>query len=223
MVPPRPDDVGCTPVGESQSLITFGKAVPNVKCNANLVPVGFALQLLHSIFDWLLLSIPIIVLLRLKMRWQRKLQCIIPLCIGALSAVGASRRIYDTFHPNKDLPFHFAPQLPWNILDMVCAVCVTSLPAVNNLLTHYLPKTLSQYWPGSTSARSGDGYGSKGTTSAGANGRSKLGSVDEDSRQITVQRDIDLESMRTEVEENPDPGFLQLQEAHRPNKVYAGS
>lgn len=94
--------MACQPYKAGPSLIEAGKAVPDYKCNANALPVALALQFLHSILDWMLLAVPIIVLIRLKMSWQRKVQCIIPLSIGALSAIGASKRTYDAYHPPKD-------------------------------------------------------------------------------------------------------------------------
>ncbi|KAI4107846.1 MAG: hypothetical protein LQ339_002456 [Xanthoria mediterranea] len=226
--------MACQPYKAGPSLIEAGKAVPNYKCNANAVPVALALQFLHSILDWMLLAVPIIVLIRLKMSWQRKAQCIIPLSIGALSAVGASKRTYDAYHPPKDPTFHFAGQLPWSIVDLVCAVCVTSLPAVNNLIIHHLPKHLSSYWsggdpgssPSQTSQRSRGGLTSRSRLNA-TNGRDLKNnggvSVDEETKQITVQRDVDLESMRTEMDQHHDAGFLELDDSQRSYKSYVGT
>ncbi len=254
--------MACQPYKAGPSLIEAGKAVPNYKCNANALPVALALQFLHSILDWMLLAVPIIVLIRLKMSWQRKVQCIIPLSIGALSAIGASKRTYDAYHPPKDptckIPFHpcfsipekqkkktvtdppavhFAGQLPWSIVDLVCAVCVTSLPAVNNLIIHHLPKHLSSYWsggdpgssPSQTSQRSRRGGLTLRSRLNAANGSELKNnggggvSVDEETKQITVQRDVDLESMRTEMDQHHDAGFLELDDSQRSYKSYVGT
>ena len=40
---------------------------------------------------------------------------------------------------------HFPFQFPYNILDMAYAVCVTSLPAANNLVIFHLPKNLTKH------------------------------------------------------------------------------
>lgn len=247
--------MACQPYKAGPSLIEAGKAVPNYKCNANALPVALALQFLHSILDWMLLAVPIIVLIRLKMSWQRKVQCIIPLSIGALSAIGASKRTYDAYNPPKDptckirstLPLHFsnpdstavhfAGQFPWSIVDLVCAVCVTSLPAVNNLIIHHLPKHLSSYWsggdpgssPSQTSQRSRRGLTSRSRLNATHGSELKNGSggggvsVDEETKQITVQRDVDLESMRTEMDQHHDAGFLELDDSQRSYKSYVGT
>ena len=105
-------------------------------------------------------------------------------------------------------------------MDLVCAVTVTSLPAINNLLVLYLPKSFNKHWT------------SRGTPSAAIYptdpksnvGKSRGGgTMDEEMRQITVRQDIDLESMRTENSENLDPGYLELNEAQRSNKCYVSA
>ena len=133
---------------------------------------------------------------------------------------------------------HFAGQLPWSIVDLVCAVCVTSLPAVNNLIIHHLPKHLSSYWsggdpgssPSQTSQRSRRGGLTSRSRLNAANGSElKNGSggggvsVDEETKQITVQRDVDLESMRTEMDQHHDAGFLELDDSQRSYKSYVGT
>ncbi|KAL8967285.1 MAG: hypothetical protein Q9183_002994 [Haloplaca sp. 2 TL-2023] len=229
-------NLSCQPYKATTSLIEAGKALPDYKCNGNSLPVALALQFLHSILDWMLLAVPIIVLIRLKMSWQRKVQCIIPLSIGALSAIGASKRTYDAYHPPKDPTFHFAGQLPWSIVDLVCAVCVTSLPAINNLIIHHLPKHISSYWsggdpgsaPSQTSSHRSRGLTSRSRLNANNGHDLKGGDVsgsnnyDEETKQITVQRDVDLESMRTETEQTHDPGYLELDDGNRSYKSYVG-
>lgn len=41
---------------------------------------------------------------------------------------------------------NWTPQLNWTIVDIVTAVCVTSLPSLNTLITKHLPKKIQQYW-----------------------------------------------------------------------------
>ncbi|KAL8847724.1 MAG: hypothetical protein Q9221_007244 [Calogaya cf. arnoldii] len=173
------------------NYIAAGKAVPNLKCNSNNPGIGLALQILHALLDWVLLAVPVIILIRLKMTWQRKIQ------------------------------YYFASQLPWTIVDIVCAICVTSLPAINNLLIHHLPRHLSQYWSGGDPGSGSSPitlYPSHGPASRDLNnGRivNGVGGIFDETKQIMVQRDVDLESMRTEIEENPDAGYLELGELNR--------
>ncbi|KAL8752697.1 MAG: hypothetical protein Q9199_005552 [Rusavskia elegans] len=197
--------MSCKPYAAVANYIAAGKAGPHLKCNSNNPGIGLALQIMHALLDWILLAVPIIILVRLKMAWQRKVQ------------------------------YYFATQLPWTIVDILCAICVTSLPAINNLLIHHLPRHLSQYWsggdPGSSPTGGGSLYPSHGIASRDLNNCRQSsgagGSVDE-TKQIMVQRDIDLESMPTEAgDEDPDPGCLELNELnsrHRPgNSTFVNS
>ncbi|KAL8888046.1 MAG: hypothetical protein Q9215_004462 [Flavoplaca cf. flavocitrina] len=217
--------MACKPYGTVMDFVAFGKAVPHVKCNSNNRRLGLALQILHALLDWIVLAIPIIILVRLQMAWPKKLQCIIPLAVGTLSAVGASKRIYDQYHPHPDLSYYLATQLSWTIVDIVCAICVTSLPAINNLLIHHLPRYLSQYWsggdPGSSPASVGSLLSFRGLFSRNTNNNSSserkysnnTGFSGDETKQIMVQRDIDLESVRADSENEPhDPGYLELNE-----------
>lgn len=95
--------MSCKPYAAVANYIAAGKAGPHLKCNSNNPGIGLALQIMHALLDWILLAVPIIILVRLKMAWQRKVQCIFPLAIGTLSAVGASKRIYDQYHPHPDI------------------------------------------------------------------------------------------------------------------------
>ena len=104
--------MACKPYGIVMDYVAFGKALPHAKCNSNNVRLGLALQILHALLDWIVLAIPIIILVRLQMAWPKKLQCIIPLAVGTLSAVGASKRIYDQYHPHPDLSCKDSPYVP---------------------------------------------------------------------------------------------------------------
>ena len=124
--------------------------------------------------------------------------------------------------PKLSQPFrtvHYADTLPWTLVDLVCAVTVTSLPAVYNLLTAYLPKSISQHWT-SHESRNAANYLSTNKSNIG---KSKGSTMDEEQRKITVRRDIDLESMRTENSENLDPGFLELNDMQRSNTCYVSA
>ncbi|KAL8843460.1 MAG: hypothetical protein Q9176_002073 [Flavoplaca citrina] len=182
-------------------FVAFGKAVPHVKCNSNNRRLGLALQILHALLDWIVLAIPIIILVRLQMAWPKKLQYLL--------------RATD----------YLATQLSWTIVDIVCAICVTSLPAINNLLIHHLPRYLSQYWsggdPGSSPASVGSLLSFRGLFSRNTNNNSSserkysnnTGFSGDETKQIMVQRDIDLESVRADSENEPhDPGYLELNE-----------
>ena len=48
--------------------------------------------------------------------------------------------------PTDKFAVNWTPQLNWTIVDIVTAVCVTSLPSLNSLITRHLPKTIQQHW-----------------------------------------------------------------------------
>ncbi|KAL9040874.1 MAG: hypothetical protein Q9180_001642 [Flavoplaca navasiana] len=193
----------CKPYGTVMDFVAFGKAVPHVKCNSNNMRLGLALQILHALLDWIVLAIPIIILIRLQMAWPKKLQ------------------------------YYLATQLSWTIVDIVCAICVTSLPAINNLLIHHLPHYLSQYWsggdPGSSPASAGSLFFPRRLFSRNTNNNSSsserkysngAGFSGDETKQIMVQRDIDLESVRADSEnEHRDPGYLELDELNNRHRT----
>ncbi|KAL9098609.1 MAG: hypothetical protein Q9163_005761, partial [Psora crenata] len=41
---------------------------------------------------------------------------------------------------------NFPTQLNWTTVDLVTAVCVTSLPALNVIITRQLPLAITKYW-----------------------------------------------------------------------------
>ena len=56
----------CRPPGFIASLIVTGKNVPHIQRAKNRLPVGYGLAILHSLFDWILLAVLIIVVIQLK-------------------------------------------------------------------------------------------------------------------------------------------------------------
>ena len=135
----------CNPPAASESLIIAGQHADTMSC-LSLNVMGLVLSSLHIGFDWILLSIPVVLLIRTRMSLAKKLRCIIPLSIGALSCVGSVMRLYYQLKPMPDLTWAFPVQLHWTVLDLVCATIVTSLPALNSVLTRHLPSALQKYW-----------------------------------------------------------------------------
>ena len=81
------------PLLEDYSYIIFETATkfhvlskaPSISIRTILV-----LTIWHIVFDWILLSIPVIVIFRLQMPTVRKLRCVVLLAVGRLSCIGAS-------------------------------------------------------------------------------------------------------------------------------------
>ncbi|KAI9808699.1 MAG: hypothetical protein M1825_003851 [Sarcosagium campestre] len=178
----------CNPPTAATSLITMGKEADRVKCLSTNV-MGTTLTSLHVAFDWALLIIPIVVLIRLQTSLKTKLRCIIPLSIGGLSCVGAVMRMHYQLYPRPDTTWTFRHQLAWTTVDLTCAVTVTSLPAINSALTIYLPKSIKSTW-GDSNKRS-TSYGVTTTQ----NTLEDHGSYDPKGKgwgQIRVQNDVEL-------------------------------
>ena len=53
-----------------------------------------AATIIHITFDWILLCTPILIIVRLHMSIKKKLRCIVPLSVGALSCIGASYTLH---------------------------------------------------------------------------------------------------------------------------------
>ena len=78
------------PVGASYSLIIAGRNGFHVLPGVDHLATTLALTLNHVLLDWTLLAIPTFIVFRLQMPMVKKLRCIVPLLIGALSCIGAS-------------------------------------------------------------------------------------------------------------------------------------
>ena len=195
----------CSPPLSNKSLIYQGKHGPS-KCSKTGEPLGITTSVMHMAFDWVLLAVPIYLVLRLQMPWTKKLQCVIPLALGALSSAGASVRTYDGLHPAKDptrmnhsLPIlaftlispadHLISQTGWNVCDFLLAVSVTSLPAVKKAWVDLTFSFSNRYFftindesPRMSPPRSDDGEAQS----------------DRASTRVRVSRDLDIESIATQ-------------------------
>ncbi|KAI9679978.1 MAG: atp3 gamma subunit of the F1 sector of mitochondrial F1F0 ATP synthase [Caeruleum heppii] len=169
----------CNPPTAATSLKVMGQG--GAKCLSTNI-MGTVLSSLHVAFDWALLLVPTIILLRLQASWKTKLRCLIPLTIGGLSCVGAALRIHYQLNPRPDVTWNFPIQLNWIILDLTCAVIVTSLPVLNSMLIVFLPQSIRRYWAETTNKRS---YG-----------RSTAHSTFTDNKQRgwATMKDVELES-----------------------------
>ena len=81
----------CTPALSQFSLITYG-ALANVPRCMNGNTVGIALSIVHIAFDFVLLSVPLIVLWKIKMSAAKKLRVSFLFSVGAISCVGSVMR-----------------------------------------------------------------------------------------------------------------------------------
>ena len=92
----------CNPPEAARNLIVYGQNAGHVKC-LSVNTLGVTLSALHIAFDWMLLSIPMMFILRLSIPRARKLRAAIPLSVGVMSCVGSIVRLYKQLHPPEDL------------------------------------------------------------------------------------------------------------------------
>ena len=92
----------CLPALSQFSLITYGSLPTAPKC-MNKNAVGIALSIIHIAFDFALLSVPLIVLWKIKMSAMKKLRIGFLFSIGAISCVGSVMRQLTQYHTSADL------------------------------------------------------------------------------------------------------------------------
>ncbi|KAL9610626.1 MAG: hypothetical protein Q9167_004668 [Letrouitia subvulpina] len=148
--------------------------------------LGITTSVMHMAFDWVLLAVPIYLVLKLQMPWTKKLQCVIPLSLGALSSAGACVRTYDGLHPAKDPTHHLIYQTGWNVCDFLLAVTVTSLPACKKVLVDLTSTFSNRYF-----------FTINGSRKSPSLRFSPPRSDDGSERQRHASRDFDVESMVT--------------------------
>ncbi|KAL8798379.1 MAG: hypothetical protein Q9182_006701 [Xanthomendoza sp. 2 TL-2023] len=220
------------PVRSGYSLINAGRHGTRLIPHLNPLATTLAFTLNHVLLDWILLSIPTFIVFRLQMPLAKKLRCVVPLLIGALSCIGASYcahilqhgAFYDTscqyhppFIPQRNSPSPTKPPLlssdqyitilSWRHLDLTCAVLATSLPAIATLATTHLPPSWKKYYTSDRSTpkiyvgnhsnplSSSKKLTSVATASQSATGRDRYDELVGHGG-ISVQHDIDLESLR---------------------------
>ena len=99
-----------TPVRARFSYIETAKAPnfrllrPNRGSTAQAVSAS-----IHVGTDWILLSIPAYLVLKLQMPMLKKVRCIVPLSVGCLSCIGAIYSLYLKYHMHYDSCCKF----PW--------------------------------------------------------------------------------------------------------------
>ena len=83
--------------------------------------------------DFALLSVPITLLIQLKMELGKKIRLGFLFSIGTVSSVGSIMRQVYQKGSKEDLTYAFPLSLKWLIIDMFFAVTVASLPILNVL------------------------------------------------------------------------------------------
>ena len=126
----------CTgPVDLKFSLIALGRHPTGHKClDGN--ELGYGLAIIHSTFDFALLTVPLIVLYQMRMSTGKKIRLGFLFSIGALSCIGSvMRQVVQTRTLNDlDFPWTFQEELAWIIIDIFFGIVAASLPVLNAAL-----------------------------------------------------------------------------------------
>jgi len=122
----------CSPVTPFFSIIALGKMedpADLICINVNAVSLSF--RALHICTDWMLLSVPIIIIYRLNVSMTIKLRLALVFGIGAMSSIATIVRETIIFNDNPDVTYNEHVVYAWNLVDVFFACIVASLPALN--------------------------------------------------------------------------------------------
>ena len=81
----------CRPFLKSWDLLAYGKMDQPLKC-ISVVQYGLALNIIHCLLDFALLSVPVIVFCKLKMNMSKRIRLIALFSIGCISVIGSVNR-----------------------------------------------------------------------------------------------------------------------------------
>lgn len=124
--------LSCTPAGVQFSLIRFGSEKEAPHCldqKSFTVP----LSVLHIVFDFALLSVPLIVLSKVQMSLAKKLRIGFLFSVGSISCIGSVMRHVIQSRSNPDLTWHYE-LISWTTVDIFFAITAASLPVCNALV-----------------------------------------------------------------------------------------
>lgn len=98
--------------------------------------LGYGLAIVHSFLDFCLLSIPIIVLCKMKLSFSKKLRLGFLFSVGLVSCIGSVMR---QVHQNKifnnpNASWIYRDVLAWIIVDLFFGITAASLPVLNAAL-----------------------------------------------------------------------------------------
>ena len=81
----------CRPFLKSWDLLAYGEMDQPLKC-ISVVQYGLALNIIHCLLDFALLSVPVIVFCKLKMNMSKRIRLIALFSIGCVSVIGSVNR-----------------------------------------------------------------------------------------------------------------------------------
>ncbi|KAL8703985.1 MAG: hypothetical protein Q9201_002855 [Fulgogasparrea decipioides] len=126
----------CVPVATWYSLQAIAKVnrpMKDIKC-LDKDAISIATRNLHIITDWLLIPVPLIIIWRTKMKLQKKLRLMSVFAVGLVSSVASIARNILIAKPTLDQTYDYYAICAWDIVDVLTACMVASLPALNGFV-----------------------------------------------------------------------------------------
>ena len=126
----------CTgPVNLKFSPLAKGRhPTPNKCINGN--KLGYGLAIIHSTFDFALLTVPLIVLYSMKLSTGTKIRLAFLFSIGSVSCIGSVMRqvVQAEIYDDLDFTWAYPREHAWIIVDIFFGIVAASLPVLNALL-----------------------------------------------------------------------------------------
>ncbi|CZS93231.1 related to integral membrane protein PTH11 [Rhynchosporium agropyri] len=124
----------CNPAFAGWDPIRVAKEGKEFQCMSDNI-VGSTLSVIHVIMDFVLLSVPLIVLWKVRMGWGTKLRLYFVFSIGAVSCVGSVMRQIEQKKLSRDTLWNFVLLQDWTLVDLTFGVVAASLP----ILSAFIP------------------------------------------------------------------------------------
>ncbi|KAG4441433.1 hypothetical protein IFR05_003120 [Cadophora sp. M221] len=124
----------CNPPYAGWNPIRIAKESRSFKCTSDNI-VGSTLSVIHVIMDFALLSVPLIVLWKVRMGWGTKARLYFVFSIGAMSCIGSVMRQIEQKRLSSDVLWNFIHLQDWTLIDLTFGVVAASLP----ILSAFIP------------------------------------------------------------------------------------
>ncbi|KAL2064284.1 hypothetical protein VTL71DRAFT_4778 [Oculimacula yallundae] len=123
----------CNPAYAGWDPIRVAREGKEFKCISDNI-VGSTLSVIHVIMDFALLSVPLIVLWKVRMGWGTKARLYFVFSIGAMSCIGSVMRQIEQKKLSTDILFNFVLLQDWTLVDLTFGVVAASLPVLSAII-----------------------------------------------------------------------------------------
>ena len=124
--------LACSPAGVQYDAIRYGSLPEKPHClNQNSMTIS--LSIVHIIFDFALLSVPLIVLSSIQMNMAKKLRIGFLFSVGSISCIGSVMRQILSYNSPLDMTW-YTKIISWTTVDIFFAITAASLPVLNALV-----------------------------------------------------------------------------------------